>query len=280
VQSDWSRSTLKRPTEAVERTLRRTSGARLARISSRPGAHAPEHEHDWPILSLYVMGGHRKLHDAGELLISRPSVVLHPAGVSHANLVSDAGFEQLDIEFDPSWVSLDEVGSSASLRWWIGGPVAHASRDLVRQWRRQDQTDTQLRKLTSRFLAMAINAPEARIPAWFDDALALIEGPDPALTSAEIARRLKLNTAWFTQAYRAAAGEGIAETRQRRRVEHALICLDGGAPSADAAAAAGFCDQSHMIRAFDRLLGRTPAKVQMERARGAPRREVGCRGSG
>ena len=38
-------------------------------------------------------------------------------------------------------------------------------------------------------------------------------------------------------------------------------------PAAQVAAAAGFCDQSHMHRAFRGLVGRTPLEVRIERER-------------
>jgi AraC family transcriptional regulator len=86
------------------------------------------------------------------------------------------------------------------------------------------------------------------------------------LRTVDIARELGLNAAWLAQAYRAAAGEGLRETLQRRRVEKAVSLLDAGGASADIAAATGFCDQSHMIRAFRRTLGRTPSQVRAERS--------------
>lgn len=60
-------------------------------------------------------------------------------------------------------------------------------------------------------------------------------------------------------------GKGIGETMRRKRVERAtslLRCSD--APAAEIAVAAGFCDQSHMIRAFRGLIGRTPSQVRAE----------------
>ena len=88
---------------------------------------------------------------------------------------------------------------------------------------------------------------------------------DPALTSIELAARLDLHPGWLAQAYRAATGEGIRETVQRRRVERATSLLRNSAVQlADVAADCGFCDQSHMNRIVRRLLGRTPAEVRAE----------------
>jgi transcriptional regulator GlxA family with amidase domain len=69
----------------------------------------------------------------------------------------------------------------------------------------------------------------------------------------------------MTQAYRSAVGEGIRETARRAKVEVAATMLRQTAiGAADIAAAAGFCDQSHMIRCFLSVLGRTPLQVRAE----------------
>ncbi len=68
------------------------------------------------------------------------------------------------------------------------------------------------------------------------------------------------------RAYRHWRGEGIGEVRRRRRLEAAALLLErDDAGLADVAIAAGFCDQSHMTRAFKQQLGRTPAAIRSAR---------------
>jgi transcriptional regulator GlxA family with amidase domain len=58
----------------------------------------------------------------------------------------------------------------------------------------------------------------------------------------------------------------LVETLRRRRVEAAAILLESsGLELAEIAAQAGFCDQSHMNRAFKKFLGRTPAAARAAR---------------
>ena len=67
--------------------------------------------------------------------------------------------------------------------------------------------------------------------------------------------------------YRAARGEGMHQPLRRRRVEDAVrLIRSSGAGLADVAVDAGFCDQSHMNRAFQAVLGRTPGEVRAEAA--------------
>jgi AraC family transcriptional regulator len=55
------------------------------------------------------------------------------------------------------------------------------------------------------------------------------------------------------------------ETLRRRRVEQACKLLRRSTLAlAEVAASTGFCDQSHMNRCFQAVLGRTPARVRME----------------
>ena len=73
--------------------------------------------------------------------------------------------------------------------------------------------------------------------------------------------------AWLGAAYKQAAGEGLADTAARFRVECATRLLrETSLPYVDIAMEAGFCDQSHMIRSFRQLLGRTPSQICAERA--------------
>lgn len=243
--------------------MRRFSGARAVRISDRGRSLVAEHSHDWPILSLYIMGEQTKRHEGGETRIAGPSAILHSAGAAHSNHIGEPGLEQLDIEYDPAWLA-GRGGDPGQVRCWIGGPVAAAARALAAEWRLPSRSERELRHSTRRFLTFALAAGESRRPPWLDHVQGSLRLDRPPRT-VDLAQELRLNPAWLAQAYRAATGEGIRETLQRRRVEQAVNLLDDGGSPADIAAATGFCDQSHMIRAFRRTLGLTPSQVQAER---------------
>jgi len=81
----------------------------------------------------------------------------------------------------------------------------------------------------------------------------------------QIARQLGVHPVWLARAYRRVVGEGMQDTMRRKRVERALMLLrDSDWPPAQIAAEVGFCDQSHMIRCFHAVLGRTPGKAQQQ----------------
>lgn len=249
--------------------LRRFSGGRALRLTDSGGVSIAEHAHDWPVLSLYVVGSYRNWSDIGETAVSGPSAMFYRPGERHSNLVGSFGLEQLDLEFDPSWLGLELRRSWSPVRNWKGGSAGLRARRLARLWGNPAAREVDLAMATREFLIRSFDEPTVREPAWLVGALQLID-TTAAVTAPQIARELDLNSGWFAEAYRAAMGEGIGETVRRRRVETAVhMLVSSTEPPAQVAAAAGFCDQSHMIHAFRAVLGRTPGQVRRER-RGDP----------
>jgi hypothetical protein len=57
--------------------LRSFSGASVKRVIDRSQAQVPEHAHDWPVLSLFVIGSYLNETELGERFISSPSAVYY-----------------------------------------------------------------------------------------------------------------------------------------------------------------------------------------------------------
>jgi AraC family transcriptional regulator len=248
---------------SLETEVRTFSGARIVRILDAPNARAGEHAHDWPILSLHVVGTCRKVAAVGETVIAGPSAVLHGIEAPHANLVGARGLEQLEIQFDPAWVGMSRR-ELRSMRWWTSGYVASASMSLARMWRDASQNELAIASATRLFLQRALACPYNTRPHWLDRVELHLDG-EHRLSTQEIALRLGVHPVWLARAYRAVVGEGMHETMRRKRVERALALFrDAAWPAARVAAEAGFCDQSHMIRCFRAVLGRTPREAQRQ----------------
>ncbi len=64
----------------------------------------------------------------------------------------------------------------------------------------------------------------------------------------------------LTRHFRRALGTSPDRYRTMRRLELARHAIESGCPLVEAAAAAGFADQSHMTRQFKRAYGMTPAR--------------------
>jgi AraC-like DNA-binding protein len=251
-----------RSTLSCQKELQRSSGAIAFRITDAAQARIDEHAHDWPVLSLYVSGGLSNVTEAGETTLCGPSAVLYGAGAAHANVVGAHGFEQIQIEFDPGWLRLDYPLDLAGPHHWIGGSVGFAARDLATRWMSGQFPDAELSRATSSFLMGAFRRAKPVTPAWLGHVCEKLAAEKPPSTT-ELAAELGLNPHWLRQAYRAAVGEGMGETVRRRKVEAATNLLRSTAlPAAEIAAAVGFSDQSHMIRCFTAVMGRSPRDVR------------------
>jgi len=249
----------------LEIPLRRFGGAHAVRVVHPARQEISPHRHDWPYLLLPALGAYSEICDGRRIFIDGPAAVLQPARAMHANSIGEAGLETISIQFDPAWLGRRmELGR---MRCWLGGPVALAARRLGAAWRSAAIPERILAARTADFLEAALGRGSGQRPAWLPALRTALSEGEQAGTAA-LARRLGLNPAWLARAYRAAMGEGLHETSRRRRVERASTLLRGSdLPLAEIALASGFCDQSHMNRAFRALSGRTPLDVRKERDR-------------
>lgn len=242
--------------------LREFSGATVRRTIDRSGASVPEHAHDWPLLSLFVIGGYANHTELGERFIAGPSAIFYAAGAAHRNLAGADGFEQIEIEFDPAWLGSRLPG--APVLSWLGGQRGAAAHALAMLCSREVSEDT-LRAALRQFLDMAAAADDARHPFWLDDVTRRLKD-EPTSKVTDLAREAGLHPSWLGTAYRRAAGEGLRDAAARFRVEHATRLLrETDSAFSNIAADSGFCDQSHMIRSFRRVLGRLPSAVRDDR---------------
>jgi AraC-like DNA-binding protein len=88
----------------------------------------------------------------------------------------------------------------------------------------------------------------------------LEETTDPAISSAELEQVTGLDRYALARAFRAAFGSSPHRYLVARRVARAQRLLAAGAGLAEAAAGAGFADQSHFTRHFKAHLGLTPGR--------------------
>lgn len=245
--------------------LLKFDGASIRRVVDRSGTHVPEHAHDWPVLSIFIIGAYWNRTEIGETFIDGPSAILYRAGVPHANTIGSAGFEQLEIEFDPAWLGHLTPADAPVVRW-IGGRPGAAARELARRCVHEPD-ENRFRMALRRYFETA-GRETARAPAgWVGKATQRLK-KNTASKIRDLAGELGLHPSWLGSAYKRAAGEGLQEAAARFRVEQAARLLrETDEPLAAIAADAGFCDQSHMNRTFRRVLGRSPSAVREDRVR-------------
>ena len=243
--------------------VRSFSGASVRRVIDRSHVQVPEHDHDWPVLSLFVIGSYLNETEIGQRFISGPSAVFYRAGAAHRNTVAAVGFEQIEIEFDPTWLRLQLLPTLPVVRW-IGGRTGAEARYLVHACEAESSED-RLRVALQRFLESANLQPKRESAGWVGTITRRLR-ENTTLKVSDLAREVGRHPSWMGSAYRRATGEGLQETAARFRVERATCLLrETDQPYASIAFEAGFCDQSHMNRTFRRVLGRSPAAVRQDR---------------
>lgn len=239
------------------------SGALVRRVIDRSRASVAAHAHDWPVLSIFVLGSYENRTELGQRLLSGPSAILYRAGAVHENVVGPWGFEQIEIEFDPAWLGGQPPAGASVLRY-EGPTIAARSGALVTAVMEGDEEVA--RRAVRQFLHGEAAAAPSRRPPWMD----LVDRRlrrEPTVRIHELADEAGLHPAWLGTAYRRIYGETLAAASARLRVERAACRLrESDAPAAIVAAETGFCDQSHMIRTFQRVLGRRPSDVREDRA--------------
>lgn len=239
------------------------TGATIRRTIDRSRACVPEHAHDWPLLSLFVIGAYSNQTEMGETSISGPSAVFYAAGAAHRNVAGAEGFEQIEIEFDPAWLKGPQLPRRPVLRL-VGARAGAEAQALVKVCC-QGVTEERLLSALRRFLETALLESTTRNPDWLGDITRRLKD-DPARKVSDLAQEAGLHPSWLGAAYRRAAGEGLMDTAARFRVERAARALrETDLPFASIATDAGFCDQSHMIRTFRRVLGRLPTTVREDK---------------
>jgi len=243
--------------------LRSFSGACIRRVIDRSHACVPEHAHAWPVLSLFVLGSYWNETEVGEKFISGPSAVLYRAGARHRNTTAAVGFEQIEIEFDPSWLGR-RLLPGVPVTLWVGGHLGREVRYLARACA-VEASENRVREALQRFLERANGEPEREPASWIGSMTRRLS-EDTTLRISDLALQACRHPSWVGSAYRQATGEGLQETAARFRVERATRLLrETGEPLSSIALEAGFCDQSHMNRTFRRVLGRSPATVREDR---------------
>src|SRR5262249_36920067 len=146
--------------------LQNFSGASVKRVIDRSHSCVPEHAHDWPVLSVFVIGSFFNETEIGKRLICGPSAVFYRAGAAHRNTVGPNGFEQIEIEFDPNWLGNALLPSRPVVRW-LGGRIAGEARSLL-QACGTDASEGQVRTALQRFLCVANQEPARETASWVD----------------------------------------------------------------------------------------------------------------
>ncbi|MET0280048.1 MAG: AraC family transcriptional regulator [Steroidobacteraceae bacterium] len=117
------------------------------------------------------------------------------------------------------------------------------------------------------FTPPTATAHRERLTAWQERVAkeVLSSNPEKGLRISEVAERCKLSRSHFTRAFKRTTGYTPQRWLLLHRIERAKSMLHGNRPIAAIAAECGFADQSHLTRAFTRVVGTPPATFRRGR---------------
>ena len=197
-------------------------GVRVRRVVDPSRAVVAEHAHDWPMISLYVMGGYRNATDCGEREIAGPSIVFYRPGAAHRNVAGETGFEQIEIEFDPAWLGPSALPPEQVLIR-VGGSCGAVARSVAVQCDAglsEAELRTSIRRLFTHH-AFPICAAPQHLDRQRDQSSTGRSRPTHRRPGARGGR----SPAWIGPAYRSLGGEGLKQVAARLRVERAARLL-------------------------------------------------------
>ena len=235
--------------------LRRLPAGTLVEVRYPAECRLPLHAHEAPLFLLVVSGGFEETF-AGRRRTCVPRQLLYrPPGEPHAqHFPSGATCLALELPQSPSTAGMD------GLRDWSGTPALLALRLYDEFLRPTAELALIVEETVALLTAADQEVREDRRPAWLDRAIELIEARfTGSLRLGEVAAEVNRHRVHLSRTFRRFLGCDVSEYVRRRRVHEACRRIRAGTDSLSGVAASlGFSDESHMGRAFQQVLGRSP----------------------
>jgi AraC family transcriptional regulator len=249
---------------------RELAGFLLTDYTYQPGDRLRKHYHERSYFNLVVAGGYAETYGDCHRECPAATVMFHPAGERHAEQIGAAGARVFSVEAGDHWLR-EAPECRAVLETpadFQGGPLARLAFCLYREFCRPDPFSP----LAVEGLMLELVAERARCtprgtdrrPPWLLRAQAVLHArfaAPPSLT--ELAQEVGVHPVHLARMFRVHCGCSVGEYVRQLRVEDASRRLSASdTPIVEIALAAGFADQSHFTRTFQRLRGLTPAEFR------------------
>ena len=252
--------------EAVR--TRTVPGFVFTELRHRRSSKNPLHDHGRAYFSRLMSGSYRERDAAGDFPYRVGAVRFHPDGYRHGDEIGPAGARFLCIELE------EETGRDLSelrhLDPRLAPPASEPARlasAIIREiCARGPGSDFVLEGFALQLLGSFVRLPvEREIPGWLRRvAERLREESSHPLPLRDLAASAGVHPVHLARSFRRHYGRSIGEELRRHRIEEVRAAIVRGDVSlSDAAAAAGFADQSHMSRVFRRLTGMSPREYRV-----------------
>ena len=240
-------------------------GVLLREIRHDPGDQLPVHFHVLPYFCFVHAGSLRERCSSTENLCQSGAAIFNPPFLEHSDTISQKGARCVVAELSTQWTSSYFDGVAQGAWRTLGSPTASwvGSRLLAEMERPDSASSIAVTGLVLTMIAELNRAPAIRnrAPHWLRSAANRLRDewayPPPIASLAEAAG---IHPVYFARVFRKEFQCTPGEFVRRRRIEWARDQLSSGTRSiSEIAHAAGFADQSHLVRTFKRHTGLTPS---------------------
>lgn len=187
------------------------------------------------------------------------TIVLHPRGARHSNVIGEAGAHTLAIEFDDDYLArrwpqhLNRLGSTIV----SSAPGIVRAGEAIHRLLLDAASPAALERAVEAFLSLLLSAG-ASSPRWIADVKRRLAAGG-ATDLCDIGRQVGRHPAHIMREFRRREGVPLGEYQRALRIARACKMLRlTMKPIAEIALACGFADQSHLTRTFKRFVNMTP----------------------
>ena len=244
----------------------------LQRLSARFGGHAYDlHRHETYAVGVTLWGA-QSFHYRGALRTSRQGqvMVIHPDEAHDGHAGVDQGFAYRMLYVDPGAVSAALDGATPPFVPDVvseDAPLAHLVREAFADFPRALEplaADAIVERLANR---LAVRGDGRKPKRGTRAQRAVLQARDflvaesrRTVASEELERVSGLDRFTLARQFRAAFGTSPHRFQLGQRLAKAQAMIAAGTSLSEAAAAAGFADQSHLTRHFAARYGLTPGR--------------------
>jgi AraC family transcriptional regulator len=254
-----------------QRYLREVAGFVLSETRHCRGFVTTRHAHARASLNVVLAGGYAETLDGASRTSPVGTVIVKPAGQSHANAFQDSDARCLLLEpTEARCAELATVADTFSTTRVLSGraalPIAHR---IVEELRAPDACSRlAIEALTLELVvsvARRVRATAERgAPPWLRRVRQMLrEVPPHELSLDALASAVDRHPSHVARTFRAQFGTSVSAYARRARLERAATAIEcTERPLGVIALEAGFYDQSHFARAFRAWAGLTPSEYR------------------
>lgn len=245
----------------------KASGFVLTETTHLPNQKLPRHSHELTNIALVLGGSFTEFVTGRSIECYRHSVLIKPAGESHANTYGAKGMRCLLVEIPPARIeamgrwsrTLDEIQHVR------GETTAALAMQLCKEFHLMDEASPLAIEGLILELVAAVSRrrgrrSQRRAAPWLERAREILHDDlSSPIRFTDVASTVEVHPVHLAREFRKVHGCTLGEYLRRIRIE--FCCrqlLTSNMSLVEIALAAGFCNQSHFSRVFRRQTGLTP----------------------